>query len=94
MPHRPDVNPDTFYILDSLNRPMFPYPCSLHSQADCGICHRLPGQCDHGTCQAAATVKVTYRSPVNTARIAEVRSFCGKHLGPREMRGGEQEPIG
>jgi hypothetical protein len=41
-----------------------------------------------------ATVKVTYRSPVNPARIVEVRSFCAKHLGPREMRGGEQEPIG
>jgi hypothetical protein len=94
MPHPTKCNPDTFFVTDSLGYVTFPYPCSLHSQADCAICHRLPGQCDHGTCQAVATVKVTYRSPVNPARIVEVRSFCAKHLGPREMRGGEQEPIG
>ncbi len=40
---------------------------------DCAICHKLPGECDHGSCEEKATHRLTH----STGR--DVRIFCTHH---------------
>jgi hypothetical protein len=47
----------------------------VHGYAtDCGICHRDPGQCDVGSCQAKATHVLVYRR--SNGVVAERRPCC------------------
>lgn len=53
--------------------------CREHNVADCAVCIKVDGACDHGGCHKPATFRVKVIA-TRTERVVEVRPLCIPHM--------------